>query len=204
MDADAEQLEALARVYEHRVGFFARKIAREYLIGTRWNDELMSAGYWGLAVALRRRRPDASERELSAYVSTRIAGAVIDAARVCITRSRRCELMPSPLADVAPAEGESPGGARFAGMPGDGSDNPEARASARRIQQVIETALERLEPGQRRMVCSYMRGASLREIADADGVPLGTLRVRFEKAIRLLRAMLPELRRARSCAGILP
>ena len=204
MDAAEEQLEALARTYQHRVGFFARKIAREYLIGTRWNDELMSAGYWGLAVALHRRRPDASERELSAYVSTRIAGAVIDAARACITRSKRCELVPSPLVDFAPIEGESPGGQRFAGMPADFAGNPEERTTARQIQQEIEAALERLEPGQQRLVRSYMRGASLRDIAEADGVPLSTLRVRFEKVTRLLRAKLRGLRRARICAGMLP
>jgi RNA polymerase sigma factor (sigma-70 family) len=204
MDADEEQMEALARAYQHRVGFFARKISRDYLIGTRWNDELMSAGYWGLAVALRRRRPDASERELSAYVSTRIAGAVIDAARACITRSRRWEVASSPLLDFAPVEGENRRGERFAGMPADFAGDPEERSTARRAQQEIEAALERLEPGQQRLVRSYMRGASLRDIADADGVPLSTLRVRFEKATRLLRSMLRGLRRAQSCAGMLP
>ena len=56
MDSDDEQLEQLARDYEHRVGFFARKVARSYVLGERWQDELESAGYWGLAKALKNRR----------------------------------------------------------------------------------------------------------------------------------------------------
>ena len=81
MQAKGDGPERLAQHYRHRVSFFAHKVARRYLLGNRWEDELVSAGYWGLAKALGNRRPDATSRELSAYVSQRILGAVI--ARNC-------------------------------------------------------------------------------------------------------------------------
>ncbi len=55
--------------------------------------------------------------------------------------------------------------------------------------------LELLDSDQRRLVRAYMEGDSIKEIALAEGIPIGTLRVRFRKSARLLRAKAPEMRR---------
>lgn len=192
MDAEAEQL---AQNYKHRVGFFARKISRSYLMGERWIDELESAGFWGLAKALSNRRPEASEREFSAYVSQRIAGAVLDEARSCMTRSVQREVIAAPMMDSSDADemGGAPGWiARLATNP---ADSPEEAMSSGRMLDEIDQALDRLTVDQRRWLVLYMHGASLREIADEEGVALGTMRVRFQKAARVLRGKTPHLRR---------
>jgi RNA polymerase sigma factor (sigma-70 family) len=195
MDSNDEQLEQLARDYKHRVGFFARKVARSYVLGERWRDELESAGYWGLAKALKNRRPEASERELSAYVSQRIVGAVIDEARACMTRSVHREVLSAPEVDGGRGEDEMAGGPWYGRLVTDPADSPEEVISAGRALDEIERALGGLRDDQRRWLLQYMEGCSLREIADDEGIALGTLRVRFQKATRTLRGRTPHLRR---------
>ena len=190
MDSDVE-LEQLAMNYKHRVGFFARKIARSYLMGERWHDELESAGYWGLAKALSNRRPEASEREFSAYVSQRIAGAVLDEARSCMTRSVQREIVATPMAEV---ESGDPTHGAWISQAHDPADSPEDAIHAGRALDQIEDALGGLDDDQRRWLRLYMEGSSLREIADEEGLALGTLRVRFQKATRTLRGRTPQLR----------
>ena len=192
MDAEARRLEELAREYQHRVGFFARKVERTYMMGSRWNDDLVSAGYLGLARALRNRRPEATRRELSAYVSQRILGAVIDEARVCLSRHVALESVPGP----ARTEGEDldPGG-WIAGLVADPSRSPEDAASLRHTRQSVDRALSILGTKERGWIRAYMDGASVRELAESEGVPEGTMRVRFEKATRLLRGRAPHMRR---------
>jgi DNA-directed RNA polymerase specialized sigma subunit len=74
--SDAE-LEELVQRFDHRVKFFARGIEVRFGLGMQWRDDLISAGYWGLLKALRNRRADAHEHELSAYVSRRTEGSAI-------------------------------------------------------------------------------------------------------------------------------
>jgi RNA polymerase sigma factor (sigma-70 family) len=191
IDAEAEQL---AHNYKHRVGFFARKVARSYLMGERWSDELESAGYWGLAKALSNRRPGASEREFSAYVSQRINGAVLDEARSCMTRSVQREVIATPMLDASDGDEHAGSGGWIAGLATDPADSPEEATSSGRVLGAIEDALRELGPDQRRWLVRYMHGSSLREIADEEGVALGTMRVRFQKAARALRGKTPHLR----------
>jgi RNA polymerase sigma factor (sigma-70 family) len=187
------QLDELARRYQHRVGFFARKVQRSFMLGSRWHDDLISAGYWGLFKALSNRRPDAHERELSAYVSRRIHGAVIDQARSCINQVLVREGTLPVAEDEAREEIPSPVGGFW--LFGPQCDDPEKQALRSWKRDAVREALARLEPGFRRIMLAYMEGASLAEIAEEEGIAVGTMQVRFGKLTRQLRARAPELRR---------
>jgi RNA polymerase sigma factor (sigma-70 family) len=189
----AVDLEGLARDYEHRVLFFAHKVARSYMMGSRWIDDLVSAGYLGLAKALSNLRPGASEHELSAYVSQRIAGAVIDEARACITRNAAREVVTAPFVDAD--DDELGGGSWIADAPAEDSETPESAALLRSLRDRIERALAVLDADERRLLRAYMDGQSVKEIAEEEGVPLGTMRVRFRKLTRRVRAHAPDMRR---------
>jgi RNA polymerase sigma factor (sigma-70 family) len=181
----SEQLgsEQLARHFAHRVDFFAHKVARMFLLGSRWQDELVSAGYWGLAKALDNRRSDASHRELSAYVSQRIIGAVIDEARRCLNRAG---------VEATSPGAESPGAVESWEDP---SPSPEQALVDRSVWQEIEGALSFLDAEQRLMLRSYLDGASIIDMADGRGIPVGTMRLRFQKAAQQLRGRAPHVRR---------
>ena len=195
MGGAEQQLEALARRYEHRVGFFASKVQRSFMLGSRWNDELVAAGYWGPFKALRNRRSEAHENELSAYVSQRIHGAVVDAARVCISQVLKRE-----VAVGSPGEEERTGPAGEAHRPqpwfspGQAQD-PEELASRVWKQIAIREALNQLGDDDRRMIVAYMQGFSLSEIARDEGIATGTAHTRFRKLSQTLRARAPGLRR---------
>lgn len=174
----------LARAFAHRVDFFARKVSREWMLGQRWSDELVSAGYWGLAMALANRREDASASELSAYVSQRIEGAVLDEARRCLQRTSWMEVEGSRTGSDDGDEAIPESVARLM----DPGHSPEEDAGRRRQRRLIDRALDELEQDDRRLLVAYMEGDSLTEIARRFGVPVGTLRVRFDRVTRRLRA----------------
>lgn len=193
--------EALAKQFAHRVGFFANKVTREFMLGQRWRDELESAGYWGLAKALANRRDDACYGELSAYVSQRIEGAVLDEARRCLRLTR--------LVDVS---GDAAGGRDgnddpddatwlFARRLADPGRTPEELAAERRLRERVEDVLKRMEPDDRALLRAYMDGSNLNEIARRQRVPPGTVRVRFARLARRLRGRGSPLRRLDLGAG---
>lgn len=197
MDTDSarREIDALAKEFEHRVRFFARDVARRFQMGSRWSDELESAGYWGLAKALANLREDATDEERSAYVSQRIVGAVVDEARTCITRNARGEILASPVANGSDGLDDCASGDWMDRLISGPSDDPEAQATSDWVQGQVETALTGLEPPLERLMRAYMEGASLREISLEMGIPLATLRTRFEKATRMLRARMRHVRR---------
>jgi RNA polymerase sigma factor (sigma-70 family) len=164
-------------------------VARWFLLGSRWEDELLSAGYWGLAKALDNRSPDASHRELSAYVSQRIIGAVIDEARCCLDRAN---------VETASLAAGLPGGLDAWEDPG---PSPEQTVVGRSIWQEIDAALSLLDVEQRLMVRAYLEGASIIDMAEREGIPVGTMRQRFEKATQLLRGRAPHIRLVLKEAG---
>jgi len=186
-------LDELARQFAPRVDYFARRVARQWMLGQRWSDELASAGYWGLAMALANRRPDASGPELSAYVSQRIEGAVQDEARRCLRRIRWQDV------DLPPVEasGDGGGGGEWSERLVDPGISPEEIAEQRRARLDLDSALAELPAEERRLVHWYMHGDSLAEIAVREDVPVGTLRVRFDRATRRLRGRTSAARRAR-------
>jgi len=188
------QLEDLARRYEHRVGFFASKVQRTYMLGSRWSDDLVSAGYWGLFKALKNRRPDAHESELSAYVSKRIHGAVMDAARNCITHAVKRELSVGTPGEEERDEDDTSQAWQTLAACSDDAD-PEQRTARSWQESAIREALMKLDPAEHRVILAYMEGASMSEIARDEGVAIGTMQGRFQRLARMLRSKHPELRR---------
>jgi RNA polymerase sigma factor (sigma-70 family) len=194
------ELEALIARYAHRVPYFTGQVQRRFMLGDRWHDELLSAGYWGLFKAIRNRRDDAHERELSAYVSRRVEGAVIDEARSCLARAVRTD-GPSSTAAGGPLDalevGDEPGArARLGTLEAHESDvdDPERVVASRRRRSAIEDMLAVLEPEGREVLRAYMEGDSISEIARARGVSAGTMQARFKKLTQRVRAGAPALR----------
>jgi len=204
LDAAERELDELVERYAHRVAYFTAQIQKRFMLGDRWHDELVSAGYWGLFKALRNRRPDAHECELSAYVSRRIEGAVIDEARACISRSARTEGCAGPqlhgLEDTSESDLEARGrqavlAALHEHAHGTAPDDPEQLVWMRVRRSAIVEALAALDPDARSLLRAYMEGDSLSEIARARGVSAGTMQNRFTKLARRVRAGAPALRR---------
>lgn len=193
--------EALARQFEHRVGFFANKVARKFMLGQRWRDELKSAGYWGLAKALANRRDDACDGELSAYVSQRIEGAVLDEARRCLQLTRVVDVSGS-AAGSHDGDGDFDDAAwPFARHLADAGRTPEEIAGEQRLRERLQGILECMDPDDRALLRAYMGGSSLAEIARREGVPPGTVHVRFARLARRLRGRNSPLRRQDLDAG---
>ena len=200
MAASERELDELVSRYAHRVPYFTGQVQKRFMLGDRWHDELLSAGYWGLFKALRNRRDDAHERELSAYVSRRVEGAVIDEARSCLARSTRMDGPPNSRLHGLEEEDEwsgDVGGTLHASLH-DGNecagDDPERLVESRRRLAAIDAVLDALEPDQRDVLRAYMDGESLSEIARARGVSAGTMQTRFQKLTRRVRAGAPTLR----------
>jgi RNA polymerase sigma factor (sigma-70 family) len=193
--------DALAKQFEHRVGFFANKVARDFMLGQRWRDELESAGYWGLAKALANRRRDACYGELSAYVSQRIEGAVLDEARRCLRLTRLVDVSGSESGSCNGDGNLDDGAWPFARRVADPGRTPEEIAAERRLRECVEDLLERMEPEDRALLRAYMGGSSLMEIARRKHVPAGTVRVRFDRLARRLRGRGSPLRRLGFDAG---
>lgn len=184
---DPTELDALARRFGHRVGFFAERVGRRYGIEGAWRDDLESAGWWGLFQALRRRRPGAAPRELSVYVSRRIEGAVLDTARTHLRRRLRV----GPLEEGGPDADPERAAAEALAAP---EDDPERTATRRRRRRGVDAALRRLDPAHRRLLEAWARGDTLAEIARREGAAPATLHQRWRRALRALRAGAPELR----------
>ena len=193
--------EALVQEFEHRVGFFANKVAREFMLGPRWRDELESAGYWGLAKALANRRDGACDREISAYVSQRIRGAILDEARRCLQHTRLVDVSGS-AAGSRDNDGDLDDAAwPFAKHLADAGRTPEETAGEHRLRERVDDALESMEPDDRALLRAYMGGSSLTQIARQEGLPPGTVRGRFDRLMRRLRGRGSPLRRMDLDAG---
>ena len=151
----------------------------------------MSAGYWGLLKAIRNRRPDAHEHELSAYVSRRIEGAVIDEARQLLTRlTNQAHCDPADLdGGLSDAVSESEWAL------GRAVEDPESHADRRARWRVVEQSFEALDASHRHILLAVASGHSLAEIAREDGSTPARLQSRMSRVARQVRARAPELRR---------
>jgi len=188
--AGTAELEQLAGRYAHRVEFFEHRVSRAFQLGSCWHDDLRSAGFWGLFRAVSRLRADASEAERSAYVSRRIEGAVMDEARRCLARASACDVL-APDALGAAGDPLVATAIQSAGAPQD----PEEQISRRMRAARIDEALGLLSAAHRRVLRAYMAGFSVREIAEREDVPLGTMRSRLQRIARELRGKAPHIRR---------
>ena len=181
---DRAELDRLTRRYAHRVAFFAGRIRRRFGIDACWHDDLESAGYWGLLQALRRRRTDAAPRELSAYVSTRIEGAIFDEARTLLRKRQRAK---------EPWEGEAGTSVRgeLEPVPPEG---PEQAVERARRQRLVHRALLQLRSADQRILLDYAQGESLAEIARREKISPSVIQQRVARATRQLRARASGLR----------
>ncbi len=74
---------------------------------------------------------------------------------------------------------------------------PDVLVSSTRWHQALRQAFERLDAGQRAVLeLSYFQGMSHGEIADALGLPVGTVKSRILAGMRSMRTMLPVIHRA--------
>jgi RNA polymerase sigma factor (sigma-70 family) len=191
LELERQDLDALAKRFAHRVRFFTHRIERRYRLDPQWRDDLISCGYWGLLKALRNRRADALDQELSAYVSRRVEGAVIDEARRILSRiSNHVECDPLDL--------DSGVSAYVRDRNWDHSsveDDPECAADRAGRWRSIEMAMEHLDADHRDLLWSYAEGRSISEIARAEGSSAGRLQGQLARITREIRARSPELRR---------
>ena len=171
--------------------FFARRVEKRFGLGAEWRDDLISAGYWGLLKALRNRRDDAHPHELSAYVSCRVEGAVIDEARRVLGRiSNQMDCDPEELERGLPNEIRPPQWEynQF-------DRGPEELADQQGRWRSIDRAIEHLGAEHRDLLLAYASGRSLAEIARRDGSNPAWLQNQLSKIARGIRARSPELRR---------
>jgi RNA polymerase sigma-70 factor (ECF subfamily) len=75
------------------------------------------------------------------------------------------------------------------------SDSPERRVLASETSSRLRTALAALPPEQAKaVVMAAVHGLTAREIADAENVPVGTVKSRIRAAMAKLHAALPTRR----------
>jgi RNA polymerase sigma factor (sigma-70 family) len=74
----------------------------------------------------------------------------------------------------------------------DQASSPEAATLRRRRAESLAAALRELSQEQRAILeLLYFEGKSMSEVADAQGIPLGTLKSRVRRAMQMLRERLP-------------
>ena len=188
---DDPELDELVARFGHRVPYFARRVELRLGLGPQWRDDLISSGYWGLLKALRNRRADARIYELSAYVSKRVEGAVLDEARRVLNRlSRHAEIDPNDL------EAGLPLGARSLEREFDrAAPGPEELADQAGRWRTIERAIDHLDQDHRKLLMAYASGRSIAEIARREGSSPARIQSQMSRISRAVRARSPELRR---------
>lgn len=191
---EADEDARLASQFAHRVDLFAGRIGARFGLGASAADDLVSAGYWGLLQALRNRRPEAHPRELSAYVSRRIEGAVFDEARRILGRAQRVAFVDPLDLDRGAGWGDGPcfdaGEAR-----GSVDSDPEHALERETRWRQVDESLAALEEEGRAFLMAYAGGESLAELARHDGSSPGRVQARMTRWARTVRARSPELRR---------
>ncbi|MGB0618832.1 MAG: sigma factor [Myxococcota bacterium] len=114
---DEPELRGLFVEFAPRVPRAAARTMRRWGLPESVRDDLVSTGYLGLWKALKNLRGDAHEFELSAYVSRRIEGAVIDEARTLIGRSPELRRLLWEAVETSPQRGIGGEGTGPPGLP---------------------------------------------------------------------------------------
>ncbi|MCR9093926.1 MAG: hypothetical protein NXI30_06905 [bacterium] len=190
-EKDEPELRALVDAFSPRVPRAAARTMRRWGLPESVRDDLVSAGYLGLWKALQNRRADAHEFELSAYVSRRIEGAVLDEARTVLGRATRCASIDPDLLDLEPSSGERASGFAESVI----GEDPEALAMRADRWTHVEASLEALDADVRELLLGLAAGHSVAELARANGRTAGQLQARLARGARRLRGSAPELRR---------
>lgn len=186
----AAELDELVARFSHRVRYFAQRIERRYGLDPVWHDDLISAGYFGLLKALRNRREGAHEHELSAYVSKRIEGAVIDEARQVLGRlSTRADFDPADLEDGSLVDPS------LVDWLGRGASHPEDVVDSLGRWRQIELSFDQLDDDHKAWLLAVAAGSTLAEIARGARSTAARLQNQMARVTRRVRANTPELRR---------
>lgn len=185
-----ELLSELATTFSPCVPRSAARTMRRWGLPESMRDDLVSAGYLGLWKALRNRRLDAHEFELSAYVSKRIDGAVLDEARALLGRATRCAAVEPERLDLEPDRREATSG--FADPAADG--DPEILAARIARWARVASSLDALDDDVRELLLGLAAGYSVAELARAQDRTAGQLQARLARGTRRLRGRDPELR----------
>jgi RNA polymerase sigma factor (sigma-70 family) len=190
-DLEERSVAELTDRFGHRVRFFAFRVERRFGLDSQWRDDLISSGYWGLLKALRNRRGCAHDRELSAYVSKRVEGAVIDEARRVLSRlSNQDDGDPSEL-DAAESAICPDYGWELGLVP----EDPEQLTDRAHRWRDIESALSKLDEPHQELIWAYIEGRSISEIARSQGDSTARVQGQLNRIARQIRAGSPELRR---------
>lgn len=190
-EKDEPEPRGLVIEFAPRVPRAAARTMRRWGLPESVRDDLVSAGYLGLWKALKNRRRDAHEFELSAYVSRRIEGAVIDEARTLIGRATRCASIDPDLLDLDPCFVEGDSGFADGWIP----EDPEIRAARASLWARVESSLEAVDPDVRDALLGLAAGHSVAELARSADRTAAQLQARITRGVRHLRGRSPELRR---------
>ena len=190
-EKDEQVLVEMVESFSPRVPRAAARTIRRWGLPESVRDDLVSAGYLGLWKALQNRRPDAHEFELSAYVSRRIDGAVLDEARTLLGRATRCASIDPERLDLEPSSGDRASG--FADSVA--ALDPETLAARADRWAQVESSLRELDDDVRELLLGLAAGHSVAELARANGRTAGQLQARIARGARRLRGRSPELRR---------
>lgn len=190
-EKDEPELRALVDDFSPRVPRAAARTMRRWGLPESVRDDLVSAGYLGLWKALQNRRVDAHEFELSAYVSRRIEGAVLDEARTILGRATRCASIDPDRLDLEPGIGEGASGFAEAVV----GEDPETLATRADRWAHVQASLEALDADVQELLLGLASGHSVAELARANGRTAGQLQARLARGARRLRGSAPELRR---------
>lgn len=190
-EKDDPELVLLVARFASRVRVVASRVQRRWALPEACRDDLISAGYLGLLKALQNRRPEAHEYELSAYVSRRIEGAVVDEARGLLGRAARVSSMDPSVLDEEHTRRDVEGAWRG----GQATADPEEQAERAGRRARIDGCLSALDEGARALVLGVASGRSIAELARDSGATTGQLQNQLARATRVLRGQAPELRR---------
>ena len=175
----------------------------ELLLAVRAGDvaafEQLYDRYQVLAMALAHRllgaRPDAEETVMDAFLAVWRRADTFQPGRGCV-RAWLCALVRNRAIDRLRARGPAAveGGLEAVAELADARRPDPAEAACRASEQEqVRAALAALPPEQRRIVeLAYFAGYTQREIADAVGIPLGTVKSRLRLALEHLKRLLDD------------
>ena len=113
------------------------------------------------------------------------------ATNLCYSRIARRRVMIEPLTSL------------ISNLVADLTSRPEEVVESREIIEVLQRAIDALPPKQQTaIILYYLHGYSLAESAEIAGCNVGTMKSRVHYALKALRSLLPEERRAPAGATV--
>jgi RNA polymerase sigma-70 factor, ECF subfamily len=177
-DGEADVFRILVQRYEPRIqGFLRKRLNDEERVEDLTQDTF-------LRIHRARESYDPS-RKFSTWIHTIANNLLKNEFR---NRSRRRE---TTFSDLRPETSPAGGAARPVEFEARGAD-PEREAYRSELREAIDTAIERMDEHHRvPFVMREVEDLSYEEIAEAIGIPVGTVKSRLNRARNAFRALLP-------------